>query len=166
MIKGKPDFCAHHGGKAAAKAMKRIKAMAKGIMRGAMMAGAAALMLTAAGCALRMNAVPSYSATAQAAVNPQLPPQDARREANDRAEAQARDQIMAQAVQLRLSDGRTLEDLAATDAIVRGQLLDTVRSAHQTDRTVTAEGVITLTLSLEKSAVQRIVDQYQQRGGK
>lgn len=146
--------------------MERIKAMTKGILRGAMLAGAAAMLLAASGCALRMTAVPSYTATATAAVNPQLPPTSARSEANTRAETQARDQIMAQAVQLRLSDGRTLEDLAAADATVRGELLDTVRAAHMTDRSVSTQGVITLTLSLEKSAVQRIVDQYQQSGGK
>jgi hypothetical protein len=126
-----------------------------------------AALLLAAGCVrLRPAAAPAYTATSMAAVNPQLPPSEARGEAQTRAETQARDQILNQAVQVRLPDGRSLEDLAAIDATVRGQLYDTVRDAHQTDRSVSAEGVITISLSLDKSAIQKIIDDYQKRGGK
>ena len=128
--------------------------------------GALALLLAAGGCASRSRLADSITATATATVNPTLPPAEARREANTRAETQARDQIMILAGQTPLPDGRTLEDAAVADATARAELYDTVRDAHLTDRTVSAEGVITITLAVEKSAIQRIISNYQKRSGK
>lgn len=135
-------------------------------LSGLALLGGLALTLAAGGCALRQGAGDVYTATASATVNPQLTPEEARRDANTRAETQARDEILAQAAQVRLPDGRSLEDVAAADNFVRGMLYDTVRDAHKTDHNPSAEGVITVTLSLEKSAVQRIVNEYQLHGGK
>jgi hypothetical protein len=128
----------------------------------------AALLLTAglSGCALRTNSEALFTGSATATVNPELPQTTARPEANTRAETQARDQILVLASQMRLPDGRTLEDVAAADATVRAELYDTVRSAHITAREVTETGSITVTLALEKAAVQRIIDHYQARGKK
>ena len=140
--------------------MKKVSPIYRNIM------GAVALALILGGCALRQGAAPAFTGSATTAVNPQLPPAEARPDANARAETQARDQIMLQASKMRLPDGRTLEDVAVTDTAVRGQLYDTVRDAHVIVRNVTEEGVVTVKLSLEQSGVQQIIDGYQQRGGK
>lgn len=137
----------------------------QGILSGLLLC-AGLLTLGLGGCALRAGAGAYFSATSTATVNPELPPATARPEANTRAETQARDQIMVLACQMRLADGRTLEDVAAADGTVRAELYDTVRAAHITARDVTEMGSITVSLALEKAAVQRIIDRYQARGAK
>lgn len=127
--------------------------------------GVAALALALGGCALRPTAAPAFTGAATTTINVQLPPNEARPDANARAETQARDQIMQQASKMTLADGRTLEDVAATDTAVRARLYDTVRDAHvkEADRNISEQGVVTVKLSLEKSAVQRIIDDYQKQ---
>lgn len=128
-----------------------------------MLLGVAALALLLGGCALRQGAAPAFTGSATTTINAQLPPNEARPDANARAETLARDQIMLQASKMKLADGRTLEDVAAIDMAVRGQLYDTVRDAHVTERAVSEEGVVSVKLNLEKATVQRIIDQYQKR---
>src|SRR5690242_15573308 len=99
--------------------MKNIGRTTRKILCGVLLLGLLTLGLTAGGCARQFGTAPAFTATATAAINPELPPAEARPEANTRAETQARDQIMAQVTQLRLPDGRSLEDVAVTDAVMR-----------------------------------------------
>lgn len=123
-------------------------------------------VLALGGCATRAGGPPAFTATGTATFNPTLPPSEARPEANSRAENQARDQIMSQAGQMAIGNGQNLEDVAAIDSTVRGEMMDTVRGAHITARSISPEGVITINLNLDKSEVQEIIDRYRQRSGK
>lgn len=102
----------------------------------------------------------AYSATATAIINKILPPAQARRDAITKAENDARDKLMMQASQLRLSDGRTLEDVAVVDPFIRAALLDIVRDAQTKDRTVNNEGLVTVTLRLDLVPVQNLISKY------
>ena len=104
---------------------------------------------------------PAYSATAQAAIDRSHPASTARREAILTAETHARDQILNRAVQqLRLGDGRTLEEVAIVDPFVRASLQDMVRAAQVTDRTVTDEGLVTVTVRMDLAPIYKLIQTY------
>lgn len=122
---------------------------------------ALALMIAAAGCGFTARQkAPAFSSTAMAQMSPALPTDQARREAISRAETKARDQIMLQVRQLRLADGRSLEDLAVIDPFVRAMVQDAVRNAHQIDRTVSDQGVVTVTLSMDQAPLLKLIETY------
>lgn len=123
--------------------------------------GLMVMALALGGCAHLRTQAPAYSATATANMKATLPPDQARREAVARAEVQARDQILLQAGQMRLNDGRTLEDVAIVDPYVRAVLQDTVRAAQVANRTVSSDGQITVTMRLEQKPLQQLIQSYQ-----
>lgn len=122
---------------------------------------AMSLMLLSMGCVHQLFKVPAYSATGTATINRALPAKEERRDAINRAETQARDQIMLQTRQLRLKDGRSIEDLAVVDPVIRAALMDAVRNAHVVDRNVSSEGRVTVTLSMDIEPLTRLMQNYQ-----
>jgi hypothetical protein len=121
-----------------------------------------ALSLTLSlGCAHQFFKAPAYSATGTATINRALPAKEERRDAINRAETQARDQILLQTRQLRLRDGRSIEDVAVVDPFIRAALMDAVRNAHVVDRSVSSEGRVTVTLSMDIEPLARLLQNYQ-----
>lgn len=119
-------------------------------------------LLLAGGCATIGRGKPAYTATATAKMDPNLQAAVARREAIQMAEVRARDQIMLQALQMTTPDGRTLEQLAVEEPFVQAMLLDTIRVARVSDRIVSPEGQVSVTVSLDEAPLQKILTEFQQ----
>jgi hypothetical protein len=128
------------------------------ILRGTALAAIAVL---AGSCATgAASGGPSYSATNFQRMNPEEPRDQARREALATADSQAREQIREQVYQMRLSDGRTLGDLSAIDPFVRAVVQDNLRSARTGDRTVTDEGLVSVTVTMDLAPLYQMVSEY------
>jgi hypothetical protein len=103
---------------------------------------------------------PYYASTSFQRMNPELPRDQARREALAAADRQARDQIRDQVYQLRLNDGRTLGDLAAVDPFIRAVIADNLRAARIDDRTVSGEGIASVTVKMDLAPLYEMIQQY------
>ena len=77
-----------------------------------------------------------------------------------RAEVDARDQIMFQASQLKLSDGRKLQDLAIVDATLRAQIDDIVRAAQIIDKDYNDDGSVSVTVRLDLQPLYDAIEAY------
>lgn len=93
-----------------------------------------------------------------------LPPEAAsaeeKRAAAARAENQARDEVLSQALQLTFPNGTSLAEAALRDPFIRAKVYDTVRGARITDKTVTDDSIISVTVRLELDPIYRLLDTY------
>jgi hypothetical protein len=128
-------------------------------MRGRWILAGLAFAAFSLGCA-STGPGPTYSSTASIRINPVAPPSEGRRTAIDSAEREARAQLLTEAYNLRMNDGRTLDDLAIVDPFVRAVIEDTVRRAKISDRTISEEGVVTLTLSMDLAPLHKLILEY------
>ena len=120
-----------------------------------------ALVFVAVGCAYTPSQGVPHAVTSTATIDPDQPRQIARLEAKGRAELEARRQIADRAAELRLSDGRTLGDLAVIDPFVRAALDDTVRAAVlKPVRDEEAPDVVTVTLHADLQPLYDLVRDY------
>jgi hypothetical protein len=117
------------------------------------------LALLVLGCGRREPA-PFIMATAFSHIEPGPDQGQARLAASVRAENSARDQILAQALELQFPNGVTLADAAVQDPFIRAKLYDTVRGARITDQTFTDGETVSVTVRLDLSAVHRILENY------
>jgi hypothetical protein len=120
-----------------------------------------ALLLLAMACASQpTETAPSYSSTQFRQMDAGLPRDQARREALAAAENMARDQIREQVYQMRLSDGRALGDLAAIDPFMRAVIQDNLRAAQIADRTVSEEGMVSVTVKMDLAPLYKMIEEY------
>lgn len=93
-----------------------------------------------------------------------LPPENAspaeKRAAAARAENQARDEVLSQALQLTFPNGASLAEAALRDPFVRAKVYDTVRGARITDKTVTDDSIVSVTVRLELEPIYRMLESY------
>jgi hypothetical protein len=93
-----------------------------------------------------------------------LPPESAsaeeKRSAAARAENQARDEVLSQALLLHFPNGVSLSEAALRDPFIRAKVYDTVRGARITDKTVTDDSIVSVTVRLELEPIYRILDTY------
>jgi len=124
---------------------------------------ASALALAAA-CTTPGERAPTYSATSAAYYDPLNRPLAGltRAQVLKTAIRQAREQILTQAKEMKLSDGRTLSDLAIVDPYVKAMLDDTVRAARIVDRTYSDEGMVTVTVSMQLTPLFKMIEHYPQ----
>jgi hypothetical protein len=106
------------------------------------------------------TAPPIYTSTSFQEMNPDLPRDRARREALSAASLQARDRIEEQVYRMRLSDGRSLGDLAAVDPFVRAVIQDNLRAAVIADRAVSDEDVVSVTVRMELAPLYKMIEEY------
>lgn len=85
---------------------------------------------------------------------------EARRVAIASAENLARDQVLSQALEMRFSNGISLGEAALKDPFIRAKLYDTVRAARVTDKTVTDDEIISVTVRLELEPIYSILENY------
>jgi hypothetical protein len=119
-----------------------------------------AVLALLGGCGHFADRGTAYTATSTVKLDPALSEGAARLEAQATAEREARDQILAQAAQLQLSDGRKLQDLAISDPYVRASLDDTVRAAQIRDKRFNDDGTVTVTVRMELSPLYKMIADY------
>lgn len=119
----------------------------------------AAIALTF-GCARFLDRGPVFTATSTITADPAIPRGEGLRQATLRAEVEARDQILFQASQLKLSDGRKLQDLAIIDPTLRAQLDDLVRGAQIKNKEFNDDGSVTVTVRLELQPLYDAIEAY------
>jgi hypothetical protein len=112
------------------------------------------------GCATFAARGPAFTATSKVAPDPLQPKSVATHQAMLRAEVDARDQIMFQASQLKLSDGRKLQDLAIVDATLRAQIDDIVRAAQIIDKDYNDDGSVSVTVRLDLQPLYDAIEAY------
>ena len=117
-------------------------------------------LLLAVGCASSRPQGPVYSATSLVRLDSTVPAGEAKRRAIATARAQVRQQLMTWAYQLRINDGRTLEDLAVVDPFVRAVVDDTIRRANIVDQALDDDGVLTLTIAMDLAPLYKLVADY------
>ncbi len=101
---------------------------------------------------------PYYSATGTALIGKDESFQEGRLDALQRAERRARDQILTHILENRFSNGATLDEAMVTDPFIRAKVYDTIRSSKITDQTVSKEGVVNVTVQLDKKPIEAILN--------
>lgn len=82
------------------------------------------------------------------------------RVAEARAANTARDEVLSQALDLRFPNGVTLGEAALKDPFIRAKLYDTVRGARITDKTLTDDELLSVTVRLELEPLYKILETY------
>jgi len=119
-------------------------------------------VLTAVACTRVHSGAPIYSATVSAQYDEEGKVGLTRRQALQSAVREARNHILNKALELRLSNGQVLGDLAVVDPFVRAVLEDTVRAARITDRAYSEDGLVTVTVSMELEPLYKLIEEYPQ----
>ena len=96
-------------------------------------------------------------------MNGELPAGEARRLAIQQAEILAKDQIKQQAAEMKIDDQRRLGDVAVSDPFVGALLDDTVRTGRITDRTISSDGTVSVTVKMDLAPLEKLIADYQQR---
>lgn len=82
------------------------------------------------------------------------------RVAEARAANAARDAVLSQALDLHFPNGVTLGEAALKDPFIRAKLYDTVRAARITDKTLTDDELLSVTVRLELEPLYEILETY------
>jgi len=85
---------------------------------------------------------------------------DELRVAEARAANTARDEVLSQALDMRFPNGVTLGEAALKDPFIRAKLYDTVRAARITDKTLTDDALLSVTVRLELEPLYKILETY------
>ncbi|GEM_PF-2801484 len=101
-----------------------------------------------------------FSATAFAKIPPGTPYEQGKAWAIQEAYRRARDQILAQALELSFPNGELLEDAIVVDPFIRAKVYDTVRTARVTDQTIDDEDTLSVTLRLDLAPLHEIIARY------
>lgn len=80
--------------------------------------------------------------------------------ASAKAENQARDKVLAQALQLTFPNGVSLSDAAVRDPFIRAKLYDVIRGARITDKTITDDEIVSVTVRLDMDDIYKILETY------
>lgn len=72
----------------------------------------------------------------------------------------ARDEVLSQALQMRFANGVSLGEAALKDPFIRAKLYDTVRAARITDKTLTDDTFLSVTVRLELEPIYEILENY------
>jgi hypothetical protein len=144
---------------------------ARGLSRG--MAWSAATVLAclavAVGCATSgssANDEAFYASCGSASIDSKLPRDRRRRAALDKAELNARDQVLKKVLHLRLADGRVVGDMAAADPFARAVVMDAVRAASIKDRVANEDSGASVTVRLELAPVRSMLGERPARAAR
>lgn len=102
----------------------------------------------------------TFSATGYTIMDPNRPFTEARAVALHDAEVNARDNLKHVVMNLTVEDGRTLAELSVIDPFVKALIHDAIRTARISDRTISADGNVTVTVQMRKAPLDRMLAEY------
>lgn len=112
------------------------------------------------GCAHQGDG-PYASAKATVLVNRHDPSKAAIREAIGQAEKMARRKLFEHIMQIQLEDGRSLDIISLQDPFIRSVVEDRIHNAQMiTDRAITEEGLVTVTIRTDLEPIYEIIHNY------